>query len=927
MAHGVVGREAELAAVESLLEEVEHGPAALVLDGEAGIGKTTVWLSGVEQARERGYCVLSCRPSEAEASLPFVALADLLEPLLPDALSALPTPQRRALEVALLLEDAEETRPDPRAIGAGLLNSLRQAARSRPVLLAIDDLQWLDPASAGAIEYAARRLQAEPAGYLLARRVDGLMPVPLALDRALPGASLRHREVGPLSIGALHRLLLDRLGGSFQRPAFRRIHETSGGNPFYALELSRALELRAETLEPGRPLPVPETLQALVEARLRALPGDVVETVTPAAFLAAPTVAMLEAASGSPDDALRRLREAAAAGVLELHGERVRFSHPLLASAVADRLGPRRRRALHRGLAEIVHDVEQRARHLALGAETPSTEVGRALDEAASRAAARGAPAAAAELAEHAARLTLPGNTEDEARRLKAAARHHTDAGDAPRARAILEELAKRLPPGPGRADVIWRVADLASDDLEEAVELCRKALNEAEGRPELEAEIELQLAVYAGLAYDLASAVAHCDRASEQAERAGDDRLLAAALAQAAKFETILGRPTAADKLARALELERGVETFAAFQRPSFVHGWILMLADEPERARALLHAELERLSAAGHEATRAGGFFPLVELELRTGDWATAERSAREAVTLAEQASVDQELGALLVLLAHVSAHLGRVAESRDAAERALRRADDGGDMAVAIRARGALGFLELSLGEPGAAAAWLGPAVERLVAANAADFSSYNVVQNQIDALVALGDLERAGELVALVERKGQLLGRAWHAAVAARGRAQLAAAGGDFRAARAALEQAFAAHERLPQPFELGRTLLVQGTIERRAKRRRTAREALTRALELFDDLGAPLWAERVAAELARVPGRAPSPSGLSPTERRVAELVASGLSNREVAARLFVTVRAVEKNLSSIYAKLGVRSRTELAARLSRQADS
>lgn len=157
MAHGVVGREAELAAVESLLEEVEHGPAALVLDGEAGIGKTTVWLSGVEQARERGYCVLSCRPSEAEASLPFVALADLLEPLLPDALSALPTPQRRALEVALLLEDAEETRPDPRAIGAGLLNSLRQAARSRPVLLAIDDLQWLDPASAGAIEYAARR--------------------------------------------------------------------------------------------------------------------------------------------------------------------------------------------------------------------------------------------------------------------------------------------------------------------------------------------------------------------------------------------------------------------------------------------------------------------------------------------------------------------------------------------------------------------------------------------------------------------------------------------------------------------------------------------------------------------------------------------------------------------------------------------------
>jgi DNA-binding CsgD family transcriptional regulator len=153
------------------------------------------------------------------------------------------------------------------------------------------------------------------------------------------------------------------------------------------------------------------------------------------------------------------------------------------------------------------------------------------------------------------------------------------------------------------------------------------------------------------------------------------------------------------------------------------------------------------------------------------------------------------------------------------------------------------------------------------------------------------------------------------------VAARGRALVAAAEGDHDAARAHVERAMLAHERLPQPFERGRTLLAQGTIERRAKRRAAAREALTAALELFDGLGAPLWAERAAAELARVPGRGRASSDLTDTERRVAELVAEGLANKEVAARLFVSVRTVEANLSKVYAKLGVRSRSQLTGRL------
>lgn len=226
-----------------------------------------------------------------------------------------------------------------------------------------------------------------------------------------------------------------------------------------------------------------------------------------------------------------------------------------------------------------------------------------------------------------------------------------------------------------------------------------------------------------------------------------------------------------------------------------------------------------------------------------------------------------------------------------------------------------------VELSRGDPVAALAWLSPAPDRLRRLGVGELSISHVVQNEIEALVAVGRLDEAEATVAFVEEKGLLAGRAWHEAVAQRGRALVASARGDVALARHHLDRALAAHDRLPQPFELGRTLLAQGTIERRAKHRGEARESLTRALELFDDLGAPFWAEKAAAELARVPGRGRASITLSETERRVAELVAEGKSNKQIAATLFVTVRTVEGNLSRVYAKLGITSRTELASRL------
>jgi DNA-binding CsgD family transcriptional regulator len=199
---------------------------------------------------------------------------------------------------------------------------------------------------------------------------------------------------------------------------------------------------------------------------------------------------------------------------------------------------------------------------------------------------------------------------------------------------------------------------------------------------------------------------------------------------------------------------------------------------------------------------------------------------------------------------------------------------------------------------------------------------EHSIHGVLQNEIEALVALGELERADELVRELEHKGRAADRAWHLAVAARGRALVAAARGDTGEALRQVDDALARHDSLPQPFELGRTLLVKGTIERRAKRRAAARESLTRAVETFDRLGAQLWAERAASELARVSGRGRGGGELTPTERRIAELVTEGRSNREIASVLFISVRTVEANLSKVYAKLGVHSRAELARLLS-----
>jgi DNA-binding CsgD family transcriptional regulator len=418
----------------------------------------------------------------------------------------------------------------------------------------------------------------------------------------------------------------------------------------------------------------------------------------------------------------------------------------------------------------------------------------------------------------------------------------------------------------------------------------------------------------------DFQLSAAHSREAVRHAERAGDPERLAVAIAELCHIRVVLGEAIDEAAMARALELEQRIPTFPPYQRPSFQLGILRMYRDEPDAARPLLEAELDRIRAQGDEAARCGVYFRLAELELRAGDWARAARHSRDAMALATQAGIEQEQATCIMMHGTLQAHLGNLDEAERAASEALQLARATGDLMVEVRSMGVLGFVELSRDRPEAALEWLGPARRTMFRVGAGELSISQVANHELDALIALQQLDEAEQVLGYIEAKGAISDRAWHAAVAGRGRGLVASARGDAVAAREHLAAALAAHERLPQPFELARTLLALGQIERRAKRRAEARQALTRALDLFDVLGAPRWSEKAAAELARIPGRGPGPTTLTETERRIAELVAGGLSNKEVAARLFITVRTVESTLSRVYEKLGVRSRTELASR-------
>jgi DNA-binding CsgD family transcriptional regulator len=918
----IVGRDAELASVHDFVVSVSDGTSALVLQGDAGVGKTTLWDAGVEAAQARALLVLLARPAESETALSFSGLGDLLDTVLDRALDPLPAPQRQALSRALVIEEAAGPAPDPHAVGVAVLNALRALAAECSVVLGIDDVQWLDAASSGALAYAARRLRDEHIGVLLARRVpleSALLP---ELRRSLPSGRFREVEVGPLDVAALHRVVQEHLRIALPRPLLAEVHHASGGNPFYALEIVRMLRRSGISVEAGHPLPVPESLHDLVHERLLALPTESRDFLLAAAAHAHPTIPVTEEASGVARDV--GLTPALEAHIVELDGDRIRFTHPLLAAGAYETADAVRRTEIHARLAELLENPEARAWQLAAFVEEPDANVATALERAADHAGARGAPRAAALLLERAAELT-PTENEPAVRRqrVQAAYAHHA-AGDTDRARALLEPAVERMPAGPERAGVLVALARFRSydDDVRGASGLYQQALSEAQPGSLVEAFGQEGLAgTFFRLRERLAEAVEASGRAATAARRLGVTHLEAESLATKAVSEAALGRPEAVDSSEAALALQSKCADRPILRQPAFAAQCVRFWHDDLLGAHAAYQAMAAAARELGDEGSLPYTHVMLSQIECARGRFEAALREAEEGKTVAEQAGQRALVAYVHAVRALAEAHLGRAESATASGMRGLELARATSGVPAWIFASWALGHLALAQGRPADALEILRPLIEHHRREEIQEPGALPFMPDALEALVDCGGLEEAKALLDVYHAAAERLGRRRGIAAAHRVRGLLAGASGELDGALRELETTVQLYSQGDTPFERARSLLGLGAALRRAKRRREARETLEEALGTFEQIGAQLWAERARAELRRISGRAAKPGALTPAEERVATLVAEGKTNREVAAALFLSERTVEGHLSHLFGKLGIRHRTEVAPAL------
>ena len=477
----LIGRQWEIAGADRFLDDISAGPAAMLLEGDPGIGKTTVWRAAVDAARRRSYRVLVCRASESESALSFLGLGDLLDGVAEAVLDALPEPQRRALEFALL-RSSDEGSLDRVAVARGTLAVIRASASETPTVLAIDDVQWLDAPSADVCRFVAHRLTEERVGLLLSVREAGTSP--LELDQAFPGGKLVRLRLEALELDELEEVVRLHLPVSFSQPTWQALYQISGGNPFFALQLAEALERRGS--QPlGEGLPIPKTLAEAMRERLAVLSAVARSTLLPVAALAQPTLSLLREAATEPDG----VEEAVQAGVLQVDGERVRFTHPLLGSFVYGEASDAERRDVHRLLAALVTDREEHALHLARGTLEPDEGVASTLEATAEEAAKRGH----LEVAVRARRARSPSDSGGARGRPNAACARggavpHRGRGRSPVARAA-RELVAQLPASEERARVLTLLAYITGD-ISRSIALFEDALAETGEDLELQSQI-----------------------------------------------------------------------------------------------------------------------------------------------------------------------------------------------------------------------------------------------------------------------------------------------------------------------------------------------------------------------------------------------------------------------------------------------------
>jgi DNA-binding CsgD family transcriptional regulator len=897
---------------DGLLAALREAGGGLLVEGDPGIGKTRIWNDVVDAARVAGLTVLSTCPDEAGSRLVAGGLIELLRDVPDDVIGQIPGPQARALLIALLRQDPDGAPPDPGTVGVALASVLDVLAARSPVLLAVDDLHWLDATTAEALGTAARR-RSDDVFFLLSARTPAEpgLPAP-ARDLAALDALSRHL-VPPLPDDEISALIRSRSGHDLPRTVLARAVEASGGNPFFAVELARVWA--GAGVDALDSLPVPPSLRAVVDARLAALPASSLAAVTAAAAIASPSMSELQALGIATEDVVAAER----AEVLVVEHGRIRFKHPLIAAAAYDGLTGSERAALHRRITEVVGGVEEQARHRALGADGPDEDVAAGLDAAVARALSRADVHAATDAARLAIRATPPGGSGLPTREYRLA-RLLFVAGD-PEARALLERLCDADVPDEVRGRAQVTMCELAcstiSHEVAERYGLDAVATARGLGDDRLLAEAYIYLAQAHQFEPHRARADAITAQELLEASPDPDPSQLAKALALAAGIDFSLGHGLDHTKLERAMDLEAQAGA-PAEDRSMGYYAAQCIYADDLDKARSLID-EWVRLNAEyGYERDQTGVLMWRTTLELAAGNLELGEELAAEHRSVAEHTGQAQMVRFALHNQGLIALLRGDFTEASRIGEQLVDEAEAGAGPRIEVLGHRLAGEAALAAGDPALAVNHLAR-VESLRSPEASDTSALTHLPKLVEARLALG--LAAGPELDLYETQARTSDRAGALALAARCRATEALVAADEGAVLAALDDAIRYHVKTGHfPVEHARTLILRGVALRRFKRKAPAREALAEARDLFLGLGSLGWVAVVDAELGRLGSGARLDDELTPTEAKVAEMAGGGMTNKEIAAALFLSPKTVEVHLTRIYRKLGVRSRTELAAR-------